>query len=215
MPLSERDYMRRPSPPSRKRFINLGRSSPNPLWALIILNIIIYLVTSISDRAFGYLALDTAFFSERPWTLLTAMFVHDSLPNVWHIFFNMFALYVFGRALVSLVGNPRFLLVYFLGGIIGNVVFILFNLSSRSILVGASGAVYAIAGCLVVMVPNMMMALWGIIPMRLWVFVIVFMLLLSVPPFVSISVAWQAHIGGLVAGLGAGYYFRKRYRWIY
>ncbi len=114
-----------------------------------------------------------------------------------------------------MVGPNRFLLVYFIGGIIGNALFLLLNLNTISQVVGASGAVYAVAGALVVMVPNARIALWGIIPMRLWVFVAVFMVLLSVPPFAGSNIAWQAHIGGLAAGLAAGFIFRRRMRWVF
>jgi membrane associated rhomboid family serine protease len=213
LPLSDRDYMRNPSPPPRRRrIVNFSNTSLNPLWALIAINVFVYIVTSFSNRAFDNLALAPSVFTRHPWTLLTAMFVH---LNIWHILFNMIALYFFGRTLISLVGAKRFLLVYFVGGIAGNVLFLLLNLNTFSEVVGASGAVYAIAGALVVMVPNAQVALWGIIPMRLWVFVIVFLVLLSVPPFAGDYIAWQAHIGGLAAGLVAGYFFRRSMRWIF
>ena len=108
------------------------------------------------------------------------------------------------------LGNNRFLLVYFLGGLAGNLVFLLLNLSSGVQLVGASAAIYGVAGALVVMAPNMRVALWGIIPMPLWVFVIVFLGILSLPGIADASIAWQAHFGGLAAGLIAGFYFRKK-----
>ncbi|OGO33189.1 MAG: hypothetical protein A2Z29_08730 [Chloroflexi bacterium RBG_16_56_11] len=214
MPLSDRDYMKQPSPSPRRnwRMADLGVSNLGPVWILIIVNLLVFIVTTYSDSAFFNLALNARLLPDKPWTLVTAMFVHS---GVWHIVFNMIALYFFGRTLVSLVGRGRFLLTYFAGGIVGNVVFLLFNLSSFNLLVGASGAVYAIAGALVVMIPNMRIALWGIIPMPLWVFVIVFLVLLSVPPFVSTSIAWQAHLGGIAAGLIAGYFFRRRARWIF
>jgi membrane associated rhomboid family serine protease len=125
----------------------------------------------------------------------------------------MLALYFFGRTLTMLVGERRFLLVYFVGGILGNVLYMLLNISSVFPVIGASGAVYAVAGALVVMVPKVRVALWGIIPMPLWVFVIVFLVVLSLPPLIDIGIAWQAHIGGLVAGLVAGYIFRRRGRY--
>jgi membrane associated rhomboid family serine protease len=213
LPLTDRDYMKNPSPPPRRRtIVNFTNSSLNPLWALIAINLFIFLITSFSDSAFNKLALAPGLLTERPWTLLTAMFVHY---NIWHIVFNMIALYFFGRMLISLVGPNRFLLVYFVGGIIGNGLFMLLNLHSYSQVVGASGAVYAIAGALVVMVPNIQIALWGIIPMRLWVFVIVFMVLLSVPPFAGTDIAWQAHVGGLATGLVFGLVFRRGMRWVF
>jgi membrane associated rhomboid family serine protease len=177
-----------------------------------VINLLLFIITEASDTAYARLALVPVIFTERPWTLLTAMFVHYDL---WHILFNLIALYFFGRTLISLVGANRFLLVYFIGGIVGNVLFLVLNLNNLTMVVGASGAVYAIAGALVIMVPNIQILLWGIVPMRLWIFVIVFMVLLSVPPFAASNIAWQAHIGGLVVGLAAGYFFRRRMRWIF
>ncbi|OGO21659.1 MAG: hypothetical protein A2144_11805 [Chloroflexi bacterium RBG_16_50_9] len=186
--------------------------SLSPVWVLIIINFLFFFAALISRRVLFNMALIPADFLDRPWTLFTAMFMH-STTDFWHIMFNMIALYFFGRTLTMLVNEGKFLLVYFIGGIVGNVLFLLLNLSSYSLLIGASGAVYAVAGALVVMVPNMRIMFWGLIPMPLWVFVIVFLGLLSLPPFVSVGVAWQAHMGGLVTGLVAGYFFRKRGRY--
>jgi membrane associated rhomboid family serine protease len=208
VPLSDRDYMKNPPPPRRSmRFTGWGGFNLSPMWVLIIVNLAVYIVTSVSDNALFNLGLIPELLSDKPWTLLTAMFVHSSF---WHFFFNMVALYFFGSTLIRLVGSGRFLLVYFVGGIIGNVLYLLLNLSSIGILVGASGAVYAITGALVVMIPNMRVALWGIVPMPLWAFVIVFMILLSLPPFIDSNIAWQAHLGGLTVGLIAGFFFRRR-----
>jgi membrane associated rhomboid family serine protease len=193
---------------------------------LIIINFLLFLVTIIWGKGIlnidgvgypvykthYYLGLIPAIFLERLWTVLTSIFVHS---DFMHILFNMIALFFFGRTLVMLVGVSRFLLVYFIGGIAGNVLYLLLNMSSVFPLVGASGAIYAIAGVLVVMAPKMRVAVWGIIPMPLWVFVIVFLLLLSLPPFVAVNVAWQAHVGGLAVGLIAGYFFRRRMRVVY
>ena len=135
------------------------------------------------------------------------MFVHDGF---WHIFGNMITLYFFGTFLMRIVGSNKFLLLYFGGGILGNILFILLG-PENSVAIGASGAVYAIAGALVVMVPNLKVNIWGILPMPLWLVVIVFFGLFSIIP----GIAWQAHLGGIIAGLVAGYFFRKNMRYIY
>lgn len=214
--------MRRTPPPVRRTWrFSSGGFNLNPIWTLIIVNFLLFFITIIWGRGLlnvdgtgyqvykthYYLGLMPAIFWERPWTIITAMFVHSGLG---HIIFNMLGLFFLGRTLILLVGTNKFLLVYFMGGIIGNVLYLLLNMSSIIPLVGASGAVYAVAGALVVMVPNMRVALWGIIPMPLWVFVVVFLGILSLPGIVAINVAWQAHFGGLAVGLIAGYFFRKK-----
>ena len=63
-----------------------------------------------------------------------------------------FSVYANG-ALAMLVGDNKFLLIYFVGGIMGNILYLLLG-APLSIAVGASGAVYAVAGTLVVLIPN-------------------------------------------------------------
>ena len=208
MPLNDRDYMRR-SPRPERRYRGTGGYgwfTQNPILVLIAINFVFFLASSIRGSLIGTLGLAPALFLERPWTIVTSLFVHESFG---HIFGNMITLFFFGRALYQIVGQNKFLLVYFIGGILGNVVFILFNMSTGSLVIGASGAVYAIAGALVVMMPNMRVMMWFIAPMPLWVVVLIFFVLWSFIP----GVAWQAHMGGLVTGLVAGYIFRKSGRY--
>lgn len=214
MPLNDRDYMKSSSGPSRGYRSRGGSEwlTQNPVLVLIALNIVFFLATSIQQSLQVTLGLVPSLFLHRPWTILTAMFVH---ANIWHILFNMLALFYFGRMLTMIIGPNKFLLVYFVGGILGNLLFLLLNISSLSLLIGASGAVYAVAGALVVLAPNVRIAFWGIIPMPLWVYVLIFLVLLSLPPFVAIGIAWQAHMGGLVTGLVAGYIYRRSGRYYY
>jgi membrane associated rhomboid family serine protease len=184
-----------------------GFLSLNPIWVIIALNFLLYIATIISRDLVVSLGLVPAAFLDRPWTIVTNMFVH---ANFGHIFGNMITLFFFGRALSMLVGKSKFLLVYFGGGILGNILYILLG-EPLSIAVGASGAVYAIAGALVVMMPNLRVRLYFIIPMPLWVVVLVFFVIWSFIP----GVAWQAHLGGLLVGLIAGYFFRRRGRYYY
>jgi len=140
----------------------------------------------------------------RPWTIVTSMFLHGGFG---HIFGNMLTLFFFGSYLSRLVGDNKFLIVYFGGGILGSILFILLA-HPFSTAIGASGAVYAVAGALVMLRPRLKVLLYFIVPMPLWVVIIVFFVLFSFIP----GVAWQAHLGGLAVGLVSGYFFRKRER---
>ena len=203
MPLSDRDYMRRSPPPTggyRRRGSYRGFSL-NPVWTIIGINFLLFIITIISSNVFYLLGLVPAALGERPWTIVTNMFVHASF---WHIFGNMITLYFFGTFLSRLVGQSKFLLVYFGGGILGNILYILLG-EPFSIVVGASGAIFALAGALVMMMPNLRVLVYFIVPMPLWVVVLVFFIIWSFIP----GVAWQAHLGGLIAGLIAGYFFRR------
>jgi membrane associated rhomboid family serine protease len=210
----------RPSPPPRRRVWAGGDYNDflkNPVFIIIVINVIIYLVARVRTAdAIINMGLSPSLFTEKPWTILTNMFVH---VDFWHIFGNMITLFFFGRVVYQLIGTGRFLLVYFIGGIVGNLLYIWLG-SSATIAIGASGAVYAIAGTLVVMMPTMRVAIWGILPMPLWAVILLFFVIWSIPGVFSdigglSKVAWQAHLGGLIMGLAAGFYFRKKMRYLY
>jgi membrane associated rhomboid family serine protease len=178
----------------------------NAILILVIINFVIFIATIIRSELIYLLGFQPAAFFSRPWTVVTAMFVHGGF---WHIFANMLTLYFFGSYFSRLVGRGRFLLVYFVGGIVGNLLFWALAYPF-AVAVGASGAVFAIAGGLVVMRPKLPVIIFPIpIPVPLWVAIIGGFLLLSFMP----SVAWQAHLGGLIVGLIAGFIFRRRERY--
>ncbi len=179
----------------------------NAILILVIINFVVFFATLIRSELIYFLGFQPAAFFSRPWTVVTAMFVHGGF---WHIFANMLTLYFFGSYFSRLVGRGRFLLVYFAGGIVGNLLFwaLAYPLA---VAVGASGAVFAVAGGLVVMRPKLPVIIFPIpIPVPLWVAIIGGFLLLSFMP----SVAWQAHLGGLIVGLIAGFISRRRERYL-
>lgn len=181
-----------------------------PIEFLILANILMFIVTFIRPELRFSLGLSQLFFPDRPWILLTSMFVHVSF---WHIFANMLTLYFFGRYVNMLVGERKFLVVYFLGGLLGGVFYLLLA-SPVSIAVGASGAIFAVAGALTVLSPKLRVFIIPIpVPIPLWVAVIGgFLIFTLFAIFHFLPVAWQAHLGGLVFGLVMGYFFRRRQR---
>lgn len=107
-----------------------------------------------------------------------------------------------------MVGRNSFLAVYFIGGTIGNIFFMMLA-PIFAIAVGASGAIFALGGALAVMRPKLKALVFPIpVPLPLWVVVIGGFIVLA---FVS-NIAWQAHLGGLAVGVIAGYFFRRRER---
>ncbi len=175
--------------------------SSTSIWVLIAINIFIFVITTISPDMEYYLALTKPITDSNYWTILTAMFVH---ANFFHIFFNMLTLYFFGTFCLQLIDTKRFLAVYFIGGIVGNILFLIIG-PTNSAVVGASGAIYAIGGVLVMMRPTLRVYLYFLVPMPLWVVIILGFLITAF----SGGVAWQAHLGGLVVGLIAGFFFRR------
>ena len=77
------------------------------------------------------------------WRFFTAMFLHAGLI---HLFFNCFALFIFGRLVEGVYGNVRFTAIYLLAGLAGGVLSYTFN--KTAIAVGASGAIFGILGAL-------------------------------------------------------------------
>lgn len=179
---------------------------------IIITCVALWIAVSVSPRLMTAVAFQPADLLDmrQPWTALTSIFVHDPLPGFTHLLFNMLVLYFFGTFLVNLVGDKRFLFVFFVGGLVGNILFMLLN-NPNAIVIGASGAIFAVEGALVVMRPRQQVfLLFPPVPIPLWAAVIGAFLLTSYAGFVGGHIAWEAHLGGLLFGLGAGYYFRKR-----
>ncbi|MFC1982395.1 rhomboid family intramembrane serine protease, partial [Chloroflexota bacterium] len=78
--------------------------------------------------------------------------------------------------------------------------------------VGASGGVFALAGALTILTPRLKVFVFPIpVPIPLWAAVIGGFILLTVLA-IPLHIAWQAHLGGLILGLIAGYFFRRRSR---
>jgi membrane associated rhomboid family serine protease len=151
-------------------------------------------------------------FISHPWTLLTSMFVH---ANIWHILSNMLGLYFFGEFLSNIIGEKKFLYLYFIGGVTGGLFYILFaytlmtSMLSAAV-VGASGAVYAVGGALAVMRPNTRVMIFPFpVPIPLWLAILIGLLVIAP------GVAWQAHLGGVLTGLVMGFIFRKQGRRYY
>ncbi|MBS3149278.1 rhomboid family intramembrane serine protease [Candidatus Woesearchaeota archaeon] len=97
----------------------------------------------------------------RPWTLITSIFLHGSLE---HLMYNLFALALFGIILENVIGTRKFLVLFFISGLFASVISSFFYNSA----LGASGAIYGILGALVVLRPTMQ--IWAYyIPMPMYI----------------------------------------------
>jgi membrane associated rhomboid family serine protease len=177
----------------------------NVLWFLIALNVLIFIITLLRpETVINFLGLTPALLSKQPWTIISSMFVHGSL---WHILFNMISLYFLGSFFIRAAGERSFLAVFFLGGLAGNILFVLLA-NPLSTGIGASGAIFALGGALAVMVPRVPVFIFFIpVPVPLWIAILIFFFLSFLP-----GIAWQAHLGGLFLGLIAGLILRRRRR---
>ena len=177
-----------------------GQASAFPATiALIAINVIVYLVeigggggglNAPSERIVVNYGLFGPFVSEgEAYRLVTSGFLHASLV---HIGFNMLLLFFLGRLLEPALGTSRFLVLYFaslLAGSLGALI-----LEPNSLGIGASGAIFGLAGATFVIARGRgMEALAGQIG-----FLIVFNLIFS---FTARNVSIGAHVGGLIGGV--------------
>jgi len=108
------------------------------------------------------------------WTFVTYMFVHGGFS---HILFNMLALFIFGIQVERYMGSREFLLFYFVTGTLAGVFsFVVYYLTGAYgvILMGASGAIFAVELAYAVLYPDSIIYLWGILPLRAPVMVLGF-----------------------------------------
>lgn len=163
----------------------------------LIANVVMFLVRIRFPAVLEWLAFSPRSALEHPWTIVTYMFLHVDL---WHLFFNMLALYFFGPMLEVRLGGRRFLGLYFVSGLVGA----LFSLGTPAArIVGASGAVYGVMLGFARYWPRVQVLIWGIIPVEAWL-LIVGMTLLALfggAGFGQPGVAHFAHLGGFAGGL--------------
>ncbi|GGW97400.1 rhomboid family intramembrane serine protease [Streptomyces chryseus] len=122
------------------------------------------------------------------YRLVTAMFLHQ---EVWHIGFNMLLLWWLGGPLEAALGRARYLALYLLSGLAGSAFTYLLAAPNQPSL-GASGAIYGLFGATVVLMRRMNQDMRPIL---------VLLGLNLVLTFVLSGIAWQAHVGGLAAGV--------------
>jgi membrane associated rhomboid family serine protease len=123
-----------------------------------------------------------------PWQLVTSMFTH---VEVFHIGFNMLALWILGPQLEMVLGRVRYLGVYLLSGLIGSVaVYWLAGESTATL--GASGAIFGLMGALLVLAYKVKA---DVSQLLTWIG------LNAALTFFGNGISWQGHVGGFVGGL--------------
>lgn len=156
-----------------------------------------------------------------PWQLISYSFLHGSLG---HLFFNMFALWMFGMQVENRWGSDRFGIFYFscvLGAALTHLLFV--PSAQTSVMggsfaqaaiptVGASGGVYGILLAFGMMFPNQPIYLWFLFPIKAKWLVAGFgaLELYSAVTGTSAGVANFAHLGGMVFGFLLIQYWRGK-----
>lgn len=180
---------------------------------LLIINGVIYLLQMLgqsvaidgmrgSDVILRYFALmppDSGDF--QIWQFITYQFLHGSFS---HIFFNLFALWMFGMELENLWGSKKFLIFYLTAGVGGAIFHLMFSTLFQGVIqavIGASGAIFGVMVAFGLMFPDRYILFYFIIPLKTKYF-IAFLILINVLAVddPGSGVAHLAHIGGAVFG---------------
>ena len=165
------------------------------LLACIVVFFIQLIIPNFVD---SYLALNPDYAMQRPWTLITYMFVHG---NFNHLFWNMVVLFFFGMELERRVGENKFLQIFIFSGIVA--AFGQMMISGGS-MVGASGGLYGVMGCLAIIAPEIRILLFFVIPVSIRGAVVLFALIDFLTLGSADNIAHMAHIVGLLVGLAYG-----------
>ena len=204
---------------------------------LIIINILFFFIVTtlliINKNYIDYIAIQPSNILQGKylWTILTSMFMHA--PGIGipyfsvHLLMNMFVLFSLGNFCEKIIGKKRFIWFYLISGIVAGISMIIFSyfFSSSDIGirifgdpslpgVGASGAIFAIAGLFVILTPKLK-------------FMIIFLPFFSLPAYIMIPLVlfatWlvsagtglpignTAHFGGFLVGIIYGFYLKKKY----
>ncbi len=156
-----------------------------------------------------------------PLSLITSMFLHGGL---FHLFGNMLYLWIFGNNIEDFLGPIRFVLFYLFSGLGASLTHIIFNPNSQVPMIGASGAIAGVLGAYLILYPGA--------KVLTLVFLFFFIRILPIPAAVILGlwflaqvlniglgggVAWFAHIGGFLIGIGLiKIYSKKKYKvWIH
>ncbi len=197
---------------------------------LIIISVVISVVGFISwalaPGSIIYFALKPAniLSGEAIWTLIVHMFAHG---NLIHLLINMFVLFSLGKLSEKIIGRKRFLWFYLAAGVFAGILSVLlagyFGYGGGAkifgtpdtYMVGASGAIFGIAGLFVMLLPKIRFGIIFIPFFSLPAYVMVPLVLIltwAATLAAGLPIGNVAHLGGFLAGLGYGYYLRVRYR---
>lgn len=172
------------------------RSGISPaVLTIMVITVAAYLAQRANARfTVDYAHITPAVSAGEWWRVITATFLH-SVGSIVHILFNMYALYVFGPYIERQAGTIRFVGLYLASAVTGGVVF---QYLSEGAAVGASGAIFGLFGAVLVGTYPLRHTPAGAARFRQLLLLLAINLAL---PLLVRGIAWEAHVGGLVAGM--------------
>lgn len=170
---------------------------------LVAICVAVFVLQNLFPAVTDDFALVSSLAAAQPWRAVTYIFLHGSIE---HLLYNMFALALFGSILEKIIGGKKFLMLFFMSGLVAAAGSILFYDAS----VGASGAIFGLLGCLAVLRPRMTVWLAGI-PMPMFFAAFVWAAIDLFGIFFPANIANIAHLSGLIFGIFSGFLLRKQY----
>jgi len=179
---------------------------------IVSINAIVYFLVFLSPNILEYLAIYAHGLLSRKfiWTPITYMFTHSGFM---HLIFNMIVLISIGHHVERRLGSGEYLAYYLICGALAGVFSVLAYMSRSSFtpIIGASGAIYAVLLAYAILEPRAVLLLFGLIPMRAPILLIVFAAI-DLLSHISQSGSNTAHLTHL-SGLAFGFlYFFVRFR---
>lgn len=189
-------------------------------YLIIFINIVVFLIqlTAYNFDQFildyGFIPARFSFFNLESYrSILYSLFLHGGF---FHLISNMWFLHIFGDNVEDRLGHLKYLFFYLAGGFVATFFQLIFNLGSPIPMIGASGAISAVAGAYFVffkhskveaLVPTFF-GLWDIIELPAWFFLGYWFFIQVFSGVGSLAafdinqggVAWFAHIGGFLFG---------------
>jgi len=191
-------------------------------YLIILISSIVFLAEGIYSVLYGEAALNSVFntfgfsFSNllegKYWVSFTSIFFHASSV---HLILNMIALFFFGKIVEAELGPKKFLLIFFLSSIVGDLGIAIFSLLGYSSLtiptIGASAAIFGIMGTAMLIKPFEFVFYPYLIPIPL-VLVALLYTLYNIAAFlfvlatgITTEISYVSHIGGLMVGMLFGF----------
>ena len=191
--------------------------TPYVTYALVAINVLLFFLQMVSPREFTTVfaiipKMATVDFGHFTLTLLTSMFLHGSIT---HLGGNMLYLWIFADNVEGILGHVKFTIFYFASGLTAGIVQTLVDPTSIIPIVGASGAIAGILAAYMILFPQakvhaLLFLFFYFTSIRIPAFFVLgFWFLMQLTNGLSAlgldttgGVAWFAHIGGFIAGLG-------------
>lgn len=198
MGLFDRSYMRNSGNGGREQ--TPDDSGQSMLFTLIMINAVVFLSTLFMPPSMvDALMLSPAGIRQfRIYQLVSAGFLHT---DFWHFLVNMWGLYLFGGLITPYLGGKRFLWLYLIGAVSGNLLFLLLNWDSGLSLLGASGAVFAVLVGAALFEPERRFIMFPLpLPVRTRTLAVCYIILEVLMMGRQDGIAHLAHLGGVLGG---------------